>query len=73
VRTKRIIQTELDMIQGVGKKRAKKLLETFGSIQGVQVATEEQLLTIVGKKVTKNILKYFNDSKSSTSADAVQH
>jgi excinuclease ABC subunit C len=73
VRTKRIIQSELDMIQGVGKKRAKELLETFNSIQGVRAATEEQLITIVGKTTARNILKYFNDSKSSTSAGAVHH
>lgn len=73
VRTKRIIQTELAIIQGVGKKRANDLLETFGSIQGVRAATEEQLITIVGKTAAKNILKYFSDSKSSTSVGTVQH
>ncbi|MGD1044666.1 MAG: excinuclease ABC subunit UvrC [Bacteroidota bacterium] len=73
IRTKRIIQTELDMIQGIGKKRAKQLLETFGSIQGVRVATEDQLTIIVGKSVAKNITEYFNDSKSNTSVDALQH
>ena len=73
VRTKRIIQTELEMIQGIGKKRAEKLLKTFGSVQGVRTATEEQLGTIVGKTAAKTILKYFNNSKSSTSEVAVQH
>jgi excinuclease ABC subunit C len=73
VRTKRIIQTELEMIQGVGKIRAEKLLRTFGSVQGVRNATEKQLGTIVGKTTAKTILKYFNDSKSSTSEVAVQH
>ena len=72
VRTKRIIQTELDMIKGVGKKRAKELLETFGSLQGVRVATEEQLTNIIGKSVARNILKYFNDSKSNESVGAEQ-
>ena len=67
LRTKRIIQTELDMIQGVGKNRAKMLLETFGSIQSVRAATEEQLTKIVGASIAKNIKKYFNDSKSNTS------
>ena len=64
VRTKRIIQTELDMIEGVGKKRAEDLLKTFGSIESVRTATEEQLIEIVGASIAKNILKYFNDSKS---------
>ncbi|MCX6121378.1 MAG: excinuclease ABC subunit UvrC [Ignavibacteriales bacterium] len=73
VRSKRIIQTELDMIQGVGKKRAEKLLETLGSLQGVRVATEEQLTEIVGKLAARNILKYFTDSESNTSVDSIQH
>jgi excinuclease ABC subunit C len=72
VRTKRIIQTELDMIQGVGKKRAKELLETFGSLQGVRAASEEQLTNIIGKSVARNILKYFNASKSTESVGAEQ-
>jgi excinuclease ABC subunit C len=73
VRTKRIIQTELDMIQGVGRKRAKELLETFGSIQSVRAATEEQLTEIVGNSVAKNILKYFTDAESNVSTGAKQH
>ena len=43
VRSKRILQTELDLIKGIGKKRAEELLEVFGSVQGVKFATEEQL------------------------------
>jgi excinuclease ABC subunit C len=69
VRAKRIIQTELDLIKGVGKKRAEKLLKTFDSIQGVQTATEEQLITIVGKTTARNILKYFSETKISSSAN----
>jgi excinuclease ABC subunit C len=59
VRSKRIIQTELNQIKGVGETRAKELLETFGSLQGVRAATEEQLAELVGSSVAKNILQYF--------------
>jgi excinuclease ABC subunit C len=59
VRSKRIIQTELNQIKGVGDKRAKELLETFASLQGVRAATEEQLAEIVGSSVANNILQYF--------------
>jgi excinuclease ABC subunit C len=62
-RTKRIMHTELDMIQGVGKKRAILLLEKFGSVQSVRASTEEQITEIVGKVAAKNILKYFFDPK----------
>jgi excinuclease ABC subunit C len=59
VRSKRILQTELDLIKGVGKKRAGELLEVFGSVQGVKFATEEQLAEIIGETVAKRILEYF--------------
>ena len=60
VRSKRILQTELDLIKGIGKKRAGELLEVFGSVQGVKFATEEQLAEIVSEKVAKRILEYFD-------------
>lgn len=59
LRTKRTLQTELDLIEGIGRKRAKELLEAFGSVQGVKFATEEQLADIVGEKVRAKIKEYF--------------
>ncbi len=63
LRSKRTLQTELDLIEGVGKKRAKELLEAFGSVQGVKFATETQLSEIVGAKVAGRILEYFARSE----------
>ncbi len=60
LRDKRTLQTELDLIDGIGKKRAKELLEAFGSVQGVKFATDEQLVEIVGEKVTAKIKEYFD-------------
>lgn len=59
LRTKRILKTELDLIKGIGKKRATELLEAFGSVQGVKFATEEQLADIVGQKLASEIAEYF--------------
>jgi len=59
VRTRRTLQSELDLIRGIGRKRAKELLEAFGSVQGVKFATEEQLAEIVGAKVAGNIRDHF--------------
>ena len=59
LRTKRTLQTELDLIEGVGKKRAKELLEAFGSVQGVKFATAEQLAEVVGEKTAAKIREYF--------------
>jgi excinuclease ABC subunit C len=62
LRSKRTLQTELDLVAGVGKKRAKELLEVFGSVQGVQFATREQLAEVVGEKVAGTIKEYFASS-----------
>jgi excinuclease ABC subunit C len=59
LRSRRILQTELDLVKGIGKKRAKELLEAFGSVQGVKFATEEQLAEIVGQSVARTIKEYF--------------
>ena len=63
LRAKRTLQTELDLIAGVGKKRAKELLEVFGSVQGVKFATGEQLEEIVGQKVAAKIKEYFAEEE----------
>jgi excinuclease ABC subunit C len=60
VRSKRILQTELDLIKGIGKKRAGDLLEVFGSVQGVKFATTEQLAEIVGEAIATKIMEYFD-------------
>jgi excinuclease ABC subunit C len=64
LRSKRILQTELDLIKGIGKKRAQELLEAFGSVQGVKFAAEEQLAEIVGEKVASKIKEYFGEERS---------
>jgi excinuclease ABC subunit C len=60
LRSKRTLQTELDLIDGIGKKRAKELLEAFGSVQGVKFATTGQLAEIVGEKVALKIREHFD-------------
>jgi excinuclease ABC subunit C len=65
LRAKRTLQTELDLIQGIGKTRAKELLEAFGSVQGVKFATTEQLAEVVGEKVANKIKEYYADTTES--------
>ena len=60
IRDRRTLQTELDLIEGVGKKRARELLEAFGSVQGVKFATAEQLGEVVGEKTASKIRQYFS-------------
>ena len=54
------LKTELELIEGIGKTSAEKLLKHFKSVKKVKEATEEQLLTIVNKKQTRTILEFFN-------------
>lgn len=59
LRSKRVLRTELDLVKGVGKARARELLEVFGSVQGVKFASEEQLAEIVGQTIAQRIKEYF--------------
>jgi excinuclease ABC subunit C len=68
LRSKRILNTELDLIKGIGKARAKELLEAFGSVQGVKFATEEQIGEIVGMKLAAEIKEYFSEPEVETRA-----
>jgi excinuclease ABC subunit C len=61
LRSRRTLQTELDLIEGVGKKRAKELLEAFGSVQGVKFATTAQLEEVVGEKTAARVREYFSE------------
>jgi excinuclease ABC subunit C len=63
LRTKRTRQTELHQIEGVGEKRAKDLLEAFGSVQGVKFATLDQLAEIVDEKTAEKIREYFDSAE----------
>ncbi len=63
VRSRRTLQTELDLIDGIGKKRAKELLEAFGSVQGVKFASQEQLAEIVGEKVAATIKEFYSSAE----------
>ena len=44
----RDLRSELDHVPGVGARRRKTLLTTFGSLAGVRRATREELAAVVG-------------------------
>ena len=66
LRDKRTLQTELDLIKGIGKKRAQELLGVFGSVQGVRFASEDQLAEVVGGKTAQRIKQYFMEEGEPT-------
>jgi excinuclease ABC subunit C len=58
-RTKRDLQSELDVIAGIGPRRRKALLTAFGSLAGVRRATREELMTVVGARSADAVLAHF--------------
>jgi excinuclease ABC subunit C len=58
-RTMRDLHSELDHVPGVGPRRRRTLLTTFGSLAGVRRATREELEAIVGRKVADAVLAFF--------------
>jgi excinuclease ABC subunit C len=58
-RSMRDLRSELDQVPGVGPRRRKKLLTTFGSLAGVRRATREELAAVVGAKTADAVLAFF--------------
>ncbi len=59
-RDKGTLATELELIEGIGKTTAEKLLKYFKSVKKIREATEETLLEVVNLKQAKAIIGYFN-------------
>ena len=59
-RTKRDLRSDLDAIAGIGPRRRKALLTTFGSVAGVRRATREELVRVVGAKSADAVLAHFS-------------
>jgi excinuclease ABC subunit C len=58
-RTKRDLRSELDAIPGIGPRRRKLLLTSFGSLAGVRRATREELARVVGARNADALLAHF--------------
>jgi excinuclease ABC subunit C len=58
-RDKGTLVTELELIDGVGKTTAEKLLKYFKSVKKIRAATEDELMEVVNGKQAKAILGYF--------------
>ena len=59
-RKKRDLRSELDVIPGIGVRRRKTLLTSFGSLSGVRRATREELASAVGAKTAEAVIAYFS-------------
>jgi excinuclease ABC subunit C len=58
-RSMRDLGSALDLIPGVGPRRRRRLLTTFGSLAGVRRATREELAAVIGSKLADAILAFF--------------
>ena len=58
-RRQRDLRSELDDIAGIGPRRRRALLETFGSVAGVRRAGREALSAVVGAKAADAVLAHF--------------
>jgi excinuclease ABC subunit C len=58
-RRKRDLQSELDVVPGIGLRRRKTLLTAFGSLSGVRRASREELARVVGAKVADAVIAHF--------------
>jgi excinuclease ABC subunit C len=58
-RSMRDLRSELDQIPGVGPRRRRALLTTFGSLAGVRRATREELEKVVGAGAARAVIDYF--------------
>jgi excinuclease ABC subunit C len=58
-RAMRDLRSELDHVPGIGPRRRRTLLTTFGSLAGVRRATREELAAIVGAKTADAVLAFF--------------
>ena len=58
-RSMRDLRSELDSVPGVGPRRRKALLVSFGSLAGVRRASREELTAVVGARTADAVLGYF--------------
>ena len=61
IRSKGSLSSKLDLVPGIGDKRKKLLLKTFGSLKGIKEASNEELEKIIPKDVV-NILRKVLDN-----------
>lgn len=65
-RSKGLLKTELTEIPGIGKTLAEKLLKQFGSVEALKMASEADLVKVVGIMKAQVILDWTESSKSAS-------
>ena len=62
LRSTKLLESDLDKIPGVGKKRKVELLKRFGSLEEIKGATVEEIQStpMIDKKIAHNVYHYLN-------------
>ena len=60
-RSKRQVESELDKLPGIGPKTKEALLKHFKSVARIKNATEEEIISVVGKAKSKAVLSLKNE------------
>lgn len=62
LRSKKLSESELDKIKGIGQKRKMKLLKHFGSLKNIKKAGMDQLVAVEGinQQLAQDIYDYFH-------------
>ncbi len=61
-RSKRIINSELTSIKGIGEATAKQLLKSFGSLKKIKSSDFNSIAEVVGKSKANILIRYFNEN-----------
>ena len=61
IRSKGSLSSKLDLVPGIGEKRKKALLKTFGSLKGIMNASDEELEKIIPKESIKVLKEIINN------------
>ncbi len=62
VRRKRFLESALDRIEGLGPKRKQRLLERFGSLQGIARASIDDLRAVLPKVIARRLYDALHSS-----------
>lgn len=56
------LKTELELIPGIGKTTAEKLLRTFKSVKKIKAASEQELLKVINLQQAKALMLFFENT-----------
>lgn len=73
IRSKGAISSILDTIEGIGAKRKKELIKTFGSVSKIRNASMEELTKILPENVALNLKEYLHNLKEDKSSSKLDN